>query len=263
MESIWVLAQTVECGSPEQNLKRAETLVKKAVTEYAPNIMVFPEVYSSHYPLKTERDTMLAAAQPLEGPFVEGMRQLAKNYHLWLIFGLREQTEDATDDRAYNTVVLVDADGEIVSTYHKVHLYDAFGYQESRNVKPGTEYFTPLETPFGVLGVFVCYELRYPEVARNLTKQGAEILVMPTAWVKGPRKEKQFHTLITARAIENASYMVACDMCGEDCIGESVVVNPQGEVVAKAGVDECLICARIDSKLVQTTRERVPSYKGV
>ena len=124
-------------------------------------------------------------------------------------------------------------------------------------------YFKPIETPFGRLGIFVCYELRYPEVARALTKAGAEILVMPTAWVKGPKKSEQFRTLLQARAIENATYVLACDQCGEDCIGESLAVDPTGQVIAAAGVDEELICVTIDSDFEKTTREAVPSAKGV
>ena len=109
--------------------------------------------------------------------------------------------------------------GDIVQVYHKTHLYDAFGFKESDNIKPGDKFFEPIDTPFGKIGLFVCYEVRFPEIARYQRKMGADIIIMPTAWVKGDLKSHQFRTLITARAIENTVYLCACDLCGVDSMG--------------------------------------------
>ena len=84
--------------------------------------------------------------------------------------------DDPNDDRNYNTSVVVNSDGEIVSTYHKTHLYDAFGNKESDKIKPGDKFFEPIDTPFGRIGLFVCYEVRFPEVARDQRAKGADII---------------------------------------------------------------------------------------
>ncbi|MEI3180657.1 MAG: nitrilase-related carbon-nitrogen hydrolase [Lachnospiraceae bacterium] len=151
--------------------------------------------------------------------------------------------------------------GRLWSTYRKTHLYDAFGYKESDDNKPGDQFFEPIDTPFGKIGLFVCYEVRFPEVARYQRSKGADIIMMPTAWVPGPLKSPQFRTLITARAIENTVYMVACDQVGANAMGESVVVDPMGVVVASAGEVETLICAEIDTDRVEKVRAKLPAYK--
>lgn len=260
MKSTWVLAQMEQNGDPAVNLENA----KKAVAEagaYRPDIMVFPEYFSSLYPAGTAREICLSAAQTMDGPFVTGMRKLARDNHLWIVFGFVEKTEAEDDTRIYNCTVVLNAEGEIVGTYHKTHLYDAFSYKESDTVKAGEKLFEPIDTPFGRMGLFVCYEVRFPEVARYQTGKGADIIVMPTAWMKGDLKSYQFRTLITARAIENTVYMAACDLVGCDTMGESVVVDPMGVAVAAAGETPALLCVHVDTERVKEVRKKLPAYK--
>ena len=107
----------------------------------------------------------------------------------------------------------------------------------------------------------MCYEVRFPEVARDQRAKGADIIIMPTAWVTGKLKSLHFRTLITARAIENTVYMLACDQCGADSIGESVAVDPMGVPIASAGEGETLMVARVDMDRVQEVRAKLPAYK--
>lgn len=260
-QSVFVLAQMKQEGNPEVNLKAAQDRVAEAMEKYHPDLMIFPEIFMSDFPNGTDRAICLGTAQTLDGPFVTGMRKLAKDNGLWIVFGMNEQVEDPADDRNYNTTVILNSEGEIVSTYRKTHLYDAFGYKESANKKPGEKLFEPIDTPFGRIGLFVCYEVRFPEVARYERKQGADIIIMPTAWVKGDIKSRQFHTLINARAIENTVYMCACDLCEVDSMGESVVVDPMGIPVACAGEVPTLIAATIDLDRVEAVRKKLPAYK--
>lgn len=261
MKSKFVLAQLDQKGWPEENLANAEKAVAEAVERYQPDMMIFPECFMSHFPTGTDRAVCLGTAQTLDGPFVTGMRKLAADNGIWIIFGMNEKVEDPEDDRNYNCTVVIDDKGEIVSTYRKTHLYDAFGYKESDDNKPGDKFFEPIDTPFGKIGLFVCYEVRFPEVARYQRSKGADIIIMPTAWVPGPLKSSQFRTLISARAIENTVYMVACDQVGENGMGESVVVDPMGVVVAGAGEVETLICAEIDTDRIEKVRAKLPAYK--
>ena len=261
MKSTFVVAQLASDGQPEVNLERAKEIVKRAKEEHRADVVVFPECFMSFFPIGTDRGTCLGTAQRLEGPFVTEMREQAKQHGVWVIFGMNEKVEDPEDDRNYNTTVVLNDQGEIVSVYRKTHLYDAFGYKESNNNKPGDKFFEPIDTPFGKLGLFVCYEVRFPEVARYQRSKGADIIVMPTAWLAGKLKSRHFHTLVTARAIENTVYMVACDQCGPDALGESVVVDPMGVPVVSGGEGEELLVAQIDMDRVKEVRAKLPAYK--
>ena len=155
MKSKFVLAQLEQKGLPEENLENAKKAVAEAMELYKPDLMVFPECFMSHFPMGTDRATCLGTAQTLDGPFVTGMKALAKDNGIWIIFGMNEKVEDPSDDRNYNCTVVINSDGEIVSTYHKTHLYDACGYKESDDNKPGDHFFEPIDTPFGKIGLFV------------------------------------------------------------------------------------------------------------
>lgn len=261
MKSKFVLAQLEQKGLPEENLANARKAIADSMELYKPDIIIFPECFMSHFPMGTDRATCLGTAQTLDGPFVTEMRNLAKSNGIWIIFGMNEKVEDPNDDRNYNCTVVINSDGTIVSTYRKTHLYDAFGYKESNDNKPGDQFFEPIDTPFGKIGLFVCYEVRFPEVARYQRAKGADIIIMPTAWVPGPLKSSQFRTLISARAIENTVYMVACDQVGINGMGESVVVDPMGVVVASAGEVETLLFAEIDTERIVNVRKKLPAYK--
>lgn len=261
MKSTFVLAQLEALPDPADNIKKAEAAVQAAVERFHPDFMVFPEVFMSHYPVGTDRKIILDSAQPLDGPFVKAMQNLAKTHNLWIVFGMRETTGDSEDDRNYNTTVMLDNYGEIKGVYRKTHLYDAFGYKESTNIKPGKELFSPIDTPFGRIGMFVCYEVRFPEVARDQTAKGADVIIMPTAWVKGDLKSLHFRTLITARAIENTVYLLACDQCGVTYLGESVAVDPMGVSISCGPENEALIPVYVDTDRIQEVRKKLPSFK--
>jgi len=261
MKSTFVLAQLEAKPDPMDNIKKAEQAVKESMELYHPDFMIFPEVFMSHYPVGTDRKIILDSAQKLDGPFVKAMQNLSKANHLWMVFGMREATEDNDDERSYNTSIMLNDQGEIVGVYRKTHLYDAFGYKESMNIKPGDKLFNPIDTPFGKIGMFVCYEVRFPEVARDQTAKGADIIIMPTAWVKGDLKSLHFRTLITARAIENTVFLLACDQCGETYLGESVVVDPMGVPISCGNERECLIPVHIDTDRVTEVRKKLPSFK--
>ena len=260
MKARFVLAQTASVGDPAVNLEKAKALCAQAREAFRPEVLVFPEMFMSFFPWETDRDRVLAAAQPLDGPFVTGMQELAKRYGMWLVFGMTEAVEDPEDRRCRNTIVVLDEKGALLSAYRKTHLYDAFGYRESDLIKPGDRLFDPIETPFGRIGLFTCYELRFPEVARDQRRKGADILLMPTAWASGPLKSLHFRTLITARALENGVYVLACDQCGCGTIGESLAVDPLGVTLASAGEGEELLAVRTDTDRIREARSKVASF---
>ena len=260
MKGKFVLAQAASVGDPAVNLEKAKALAVRAREAFRPDVLVFPEMFMSFFPFGTDRETILAAAQPLDGPFVTQMRELAKQTSTWLVFGMTEAPEGPADRRSRNTIVVLDDRGALVAAYRKTHLYDAFGHRESEAVKPGERLFDPIETPFGRIGLFTCYELRFPEVARDQRGKGADILLLPAAWADGERKRLHFRTLVTARALENGVYVLACDQCAAGTVGESLAVDPMGVPLAEAGADETLLLVHTDTDRVQETRRRVPSY---
>ncbi len=260
MKSKFAMIQ-MECfADPAENLEKAEKFVNEAMELFAPDLIVFPETFMSE--MGGHISARNAWAQPLDGPFVKGMQKLARDHGVWMVFGMKETTEDPEDIRVYNTVVMLDAEGRIIRTYHKTHLYDAFGYMESDEIKAGDEFFEPVDTPFGRIGLFVCYEVRFPEVARDQRAKGADIIILPTAWVKGDMKSMHFETLVKARAIENTVFMIACDQYSRIRMGESIAVDPMGVTLASGGDGEKVIPVYIDTDRIARVRERVPSFEN-
>lgn len=257
MKGTFVLVQMASVPEPEENLKKISAFVKDAAETYRPDLLIFPE-----YCMSVTQPGTAPPAETLDGPFVSGLRDLAKTYGVWIVFGMHERTEDPADSRSYNTIVVVDASGEIVTTYRKTHLYDAFHHRESDATKPGDQLFTPIETPFGKLGLMVCYEVRFPEIARSQKAQGAEIILMPTAWAAGKLKSHHYNTLIQARAIENTLFVLACDQCHPGAIGESIAVDPMGTTLAAAGGEETLVAVRIDTAQIDAVSRILPSYQN-
>ena len=259
MKSKFAMVQMGAAADPAENLRKAERFVAEAMELCAPDLIVFPENCMSD--AEGDIRTKNAWAQALDGPFVSGMQRLARENGVYIVFGMREKAEGDEDLRVYNTVVMLDDKGGIVSTYRKTHLYDAFGHKESDAVKAGDALFEPVETPFGKIGLFVCYEVRFPEVARDQRAKGAEIILMPTAWVKGDMKSLHFETLVRARAIENTVFLLACDQYSGTRMGESLAVDPMGVTLASGGEGEKVIPVFIDTDRIAEVRRKLPSYE--
>ena len=148
--------------------------------------------------------------------------------------------------------------GRIVAQYRKLHLYDAFSMQESVNVVPGDEVPPLLEVDGLRFGMMTCYDLRFPELARRLAVDGADALLVPAAWVKGPLKEHHWEVLATARALDNTCYVVAVGECGPRNIGASMVVDPLGVAIARAAEQDALLYAELDPRRLAQARQALP-----
>jgi predicted amidohydrolase len=196
-------------------------------------------------------------AQPLDGPFVGALQALARSLGSVIIAGIFEQSDD--DPRPFNTVVTIDPDGSLRGTYRKVHLYDSFGYRESDKVKPGPVEPTTVDLSGVRAGLLTCYDLRFPEHTRALVDAGADVVIAPSAWVRGPLKEDHWQTLIRARAIENTIYVAAAAQCGATYCGRSIVVDPLGVVTAALGEQEGSVVADVDPERIAVARDRNPA----
>lgn len=163
--------------------------------------------------------------------------------------------------RAFNTVVAVDATGTVVGAYRKVHLYDAFGTRESDRLEPGPAGVPPLVLRLGDLtfGVVTCYDLRFPESARRLVDAGADVIVVPAAWVDGPLKADHWRTLIRARAIENTAVVIGVGMSGPGLVGRSLLAGPDGVVGLELDETPQVRTVDLDPEPLAQVRRQNPS----
>jgi deaminated glutathione amidase len=196
-------------------------------------------------------------AQRLDGPFVGVIGAHARRLRATVVAGMFEVSDDPS--RPYNTLVAVGPDGDLQATYRKVHLYDSFGYRESDRLSRGDVDPAPVKIAGLVIGLMTCYDLRFPEYARLLVDLGADAIVVPAAWVRGPLKDDHWDTLVRARAIENTVYMVAAAQTGRAYTGSSMIVDPMGVAVARRGDEVGTITAELSLERVREVRERNPS----
>lgn len=197
-------------------------------------------------------------AEPLDGPFVTGLGDLAREHGCTIVAGMFE-----SDGRElpFNTLVVVGPDGAVRTAYRKLHLYDAFGYAESDRMAAGDNPPVSFTLDGLSVGLLTCYDLRFPELSRALAADGADLLVVPAAWVRGPLKEEHWSTLLRARAIENTCYVAAAAQCGPRYSGRSTLIDPLGVTVCALGeqVGECQ--GEVRDERIAEVRERNPTLR--
>jgi predicted amidohydrolase len=231
------VAQFAPGDDVDDNLERMSRLAGDAANRGA-LLVVFPE-YSSYFTPVMDASWHVHA-QTLHGPFVRALSRLAAELGIHIVAGMAERIPAGADGveekRVANTLVAVDDHGELVARYRKVHLYDAFGQRESDWILPGP-IEEPQTFPFGgfTVGLQTCYDIRFPEVTRRLVDAGADLILLPSEWVRGPLKESHWRTLITARAIENTVYVAAADHAPPVGAGNSMIVDPMGVELATIG----------------------------
>ena len=252
------VAQTTSSGNWRENIEKAKQYIKKAKEEEAVMI-IFPEYFMNYYP--DAENNYTKKAQSLHGEFVQAMKMLAKEFKMWIIFGMNEQTVDETKN--YNTMVFLNDLGELVSDYKKTHLFNAYKWKESMNTLKGDCLFTPIKTPVGVIGLGICYDLRFPELARYEALSGAQVMLYPAAWVKGKGKFMQWETLLRARAIENEMYVLGCcHYSKEHYMGRSTGFAPDGTRLYLGEEKEELLYAQIDKEQIQNIRTANPVFEN-
>lgn len=253
--SILAVGQFAPGADVNENLSSINELAASAVDRGA-SLVVFPE-YSSYFTPTMGQD-WLDAAEPLDGSFVTGLAAIARRLQIHLVAGTLETSDNAA--RLSNTLVALDPGGILVATYRKLHLYDAFGQRESDWVRAGQ--ITPPQTfEWGGLsvGMQTCYDLRFPEVTRTIVDAGAELVLVPSEWVRGPLKESHWRTLITARAIENTVYVAAADHAPPIGVGNSMIVDPMGVELATIGEETGIAVAEVSLARVLSVRELNPA----
>ena len=236
---------------PQVNAAACIELISKA-SDAGVHLLVLPEAVLAR--LDADQHLIAGLAQPLDGQFVGSLLEYTMGREITVIFGIHQT---GTPARAYNTVLAIRA-GQILAEYRKLHLYDAFRYRESDNVLPGDQLPPVFQCHGWRVGIMTCYDVRFPEVARLLAEQGAELIVIPAAWARGPEKERHWELMVAARALENTCFVAAADECSPANIGQSMIVDPLATVLARLGHQPGIAEVDIDQQHLVAARRTLP-----
>jgi predicted amidohydrolase len=251
------------------NLKVADELLGEAAKDGC-EMAVLPENFAL-MPV-CGRDKARAAETPGEGPIQTFLSDVSRRYKLWLIAGSMPLNSPEIDaNRVYGACPVYDANGVERAVYRKIHLFDVDlvdkqeSYRESRSMYPGDDVISVM-TPCGRVGLTICYDLRFPELFRQLVDAGAKIFTVAEAFTI-TTGEAHWHTLLRARAIENLAYVVAAGQYGEhpdgrSTYGHSLIIDPWGRILAEADDGNCFIAADIDPLLPTQLRSEFPALEN-
>jgi predicted amidohydrolase len=256
---------------PEPNSRQVADLVRRARDAGADLIMT-PEASNL---IASGRQRREKARREADDPFLAGMRDLARETGAWLLLGslvidpTGEPGAEAGAERLANRSFLIDAAGAVVARYDKIHMFDidlpgGESYRESNAYRPGSGTVVA-ETPWGRLGMTVCYDVRFPHLYRALAKAGADFLAVPSVFTVLTGRA-HWHVLLRARAIENGCFVFAPAQWGEHAggrksYGHSLIVDPWGEVLSECGEETGIVTARIDPARIAEARRMVPSLQ--
>lgn len=247
------VGQFMPNGQIADNLAAMARLTAEAAGSGS-ELVLFPE--EAMFTVGQVEGDFPAAVEAGWSDFVRQLTMLAAEHGVAIIAG---GYEPGTEGRPYNTLVAVGHDGTILGTYRKLHLYDAFSYQESRRIMPGDRGISLVQIGDLKVGMMTCYDLRFPELARALTLAGADLICVPAAWFKGEHKIDHWETLLRARAIENTCWIAAAGSTSSHCIGHSAILDPMGvPVVFLDDEPEGLVSTEVTAKRIAEVREFLP-----
>lgn len=234
-----------------------ETLNKlsKLLKDVTADVVVLPE-YAAFNLVRLKPEEAYAMADGLEGEFIKFFSGLAREFSSYFVVTTFEKSSEPP--KIYNTAVVIKPDGEIASTYRKTHLFDAYGYRESDYSVCGEEASPVVDIGKAKIAIAICFDIRFPELFRIYSLNGAELIVVPSAWFKGPLKEETLSFLARARAHENTVYVAVAVQYGEEYTGRSLVVDPWGTQILDLGVGEKYSEIDIDVDLVYEVRKKLP-----
>lgn len=240
-----------------QNMQRGLEAAREA-SEAGANIICFPELaFEPFYPQHNHPENPKEHAEPIPGPITEAFSELAAEQEVVIVLNLYEQDGDST----YDSSPVINTDGSIIGTTRMVHITDYACFHEQKYYDPGDHGAPVYDTPFGKIGVAICYDRHYPEYMRALALNGAELVVIPQAGAVGEWPEGLYESELRTAAFQNGYFTALCNRVGEEpkltFAGESFVCNPKGEVISRAGLgtEEILYCD-IDLSEVKTSHAK-------
>lgn len=240
-------------GDPDANFRHAAVKIGEALSdETKPDVIVLPEMWNTGYALERIGGIADRNGERTRRTFSD----MAKKAGVHIIAG---SVADADSGRVRNTIYAFDREGRMHARYSKIHLFRLM--DEHHYLTPGDE-IGRLSIDGHAAGMMICYDIRFPELARNIALGGAKILFVPAQW-PNPRLH-HWRTLLMARAIENQMYVCAVNRVGSDCksdfFGHSMIIDPWGEVLAESGEAEDIVSAVLDLSKVDEVRSRIPVF---
>ncbi len=269
------IVQLCSTDDLKANLRQAEEGVREAAERGAafialPENFAFMRREGTRFPFAERPAAGVAGAHPNESEagIEKALAEWARRHGIWLLGGSFPEAIPG-DGRVYNTSLLFSPDGREVARYRKIHLFDvSLGpdgtdeYRESTYFAPGDRVVVA-STPFGGVGMSICYDLRFPELYRALVERGARWIVVPSAFARETGKD-HWEVLLRARAIESQAFVIAPAQCGHHSSdrashGRSMIVDPWGLVIAQAGDHPCVLVADCPEKAVERVRSAIPA----
>ena len=233
------------------NLERLQHQAQLAAARGA-QLLVCPEMYLSGYNIGAEAVQRLA--EPEDGPSAMAVVKIAQAQRIAIVYGYPERAEDGS---IHNSVQLIDAHGRSLCNYRKTHLY---GELDRSMFSPGANHFPVVELDGWKLGLLICYDIEFPENARRLALEGAELILVPTANMTP--YDFVCQVTVRSRAQENQCYLVYANYCGAEgeiqYCGQSSIIGPDGSLLAMAGREECQLLADLEHERVVKGREAFP-----
>jgi len=264
--SVVAAIQMASGPNVKANLEEAEKLIKTAVQQDA-ELIVLPENFAIMG--LTEMDKVAIAETAGEGPIQQFLSQQASKHGVWIVGGTIP-VEASVTGKVYSASLLYNDSGDMIARYDKIHLFDVLledsneSYTESETIESGDDVVV-VDTPFGKLGMAVCYDLRFPELFRAMADVGMEICVLPSAFTNLTGRA-HWESLLRARAIENLCYMVAPDQGGyhkngRETYGDSMIIDPWGIVLNRLPHGTGVVVSDIDLEKLRKTRQNFPALQ--
>ena len=260
------LVQMKSSTIKSENLKLSVDYIRQAAKKKI-ELVCFPEFQMAYSPLEqSARELSTIAENAINGNFITTLRKEAKRHRIKIIATIYENIDtkrkEKTDYRVSDTAIMISEKGDVMSIYRKLHLYDALGFKESVKLVGGNNIERPVKVGIGKIGLEICYDIRFPEMSRILTLDGADVLAIPSGWVQGIMKVEHWQIMLKARAIENGCYVIAPDQVGNIFSGQSMVIDPFGITLLDMGNKEGVEVVEIARDRVESVRKTLPLLKN-
>jgi len=256
------LVQMKSSVDKNKNLSYSLKLIGRAAQKKA-QLICFPEFQMAYSPAEQKPETLHEIAEKINGDFISALSNSAKKNKINVVATIYEIINtNKQNQKVFDTAVIIDELGKIQSVYRKIHLYDALGFKESKKLLAGNIIEKPTRTSVGNLGLQICYDMRFPEISRILTVNGANILVSPSAWVAGFMKQEHWEIMLKSRAIENGVYVIAPNQLGNIYCGHSMVIEPFGATLTDMGNRQGMEILDIDNSRIDTVRRTLPLLRN-
>jgi beta-ureidopropionase len=257
-------------GARQQNLARAEKMIREAAAKNA-QILLLPEVFHELFFITDLNAKYFEMAEPIPGPITEAMQKLARELGVVIVAPIYERVDRSV---YYNSAAIIDADGSLLGVYRKNHIPLNTIFYEKLYFKPGNLGYPVFDTRYGKVGLLICHDRHYPEGARALALNGAEIVLIPSATPDKSLSRKVWEKELCAHAIFNEYFVAGLNRTGQEgnyfYYGHSVAFDPTGEMLAQAGTDEEVLIVDCDLDMItqrrrawQFYRDRRPDTYGI